>query len=77
MKEIYPQKWYDTFPKNVKDYSDNQVSLFFEYALKQLHENFMFMYIKEDYLYFKHCETREYIKFPISFNDTFLKYKIN
>jgi len=79
MKEINVHKWYDTFPKEI---TEADISAFFEYAVKELKEKFMFMHVKKDedgipYLYFKHCDTREYIKFPMSFNDAFLDYQIN
>lgn len=44
------------------------IESFFEYTLKEIHNNYMFMSVEKKngnmHLLFKHCETREYIKIP-------------
>ena len=79
MKQIDVHKWYNTFPKEI---DETDITAFFEYAVKELKENFMFMHFKDDedgipHLYFKHRDTKKYIKFPMSFNDAFLNYPIS
>ena len=81
MKQINVHDWYDTLPAN-RDYKEDDIKSFFDLAVKELKENFMFMHIQKDedgipHLYFKHCDTRRYIKFPVSFNDAFLNYPIS
>lgn len=76
MKQIDVQEWYNTFPKDI---NETDITYFFEYAVKELKENFMFMGIRDDeddipHMHFKHRDTKKYIKFPMSFNDAFLNY---
>ena len=68
-----PQAFYDTFPAAVKKIQNTEV--FFLYAVKELKLNFNFMNTVNNYLYFIHKETRAILKFPVAFNESFLKYK--